>query len=228
VGFAIGALADRASAQAVEPNDSSRVTPRPPPIIEGLFLMPVAPGALAFLLRKEPGPEFPPLGYWTGRVAAHIAGGPAFADSAGETWAYSAGVEALIRGIYAEVRNEHFRLPQHIEYRTARLGYLIHPLPEIAGGVTLGYRDARGVSGHRGMEIGFPFITGSRNFWLRYDAAYVMSRKMVSWSYRMQAEYVVRGGPLYIGLNVEAKTLPLRIGSKVSSVPVAVVVGVRH
>ncbi len=221
-----GGLGTHALAQAL-PNDSARIEPRRPPFVRALLLMPVAPAGL-ILLMDTTNREFPPLGFWAGRLAAHVTGGPAFADSAGETWAYSAGVEILARGFYAEARNEHFRLPQHIEYRTVRLGYLLHRVPEAAGGVTIGYRDARGAHGHGGVEIGFPLITGSRNFWLRYDASYVISKETPSWNYRMQAEYVVRGGPVYIGANVEAKTLPLRNGSKVSSVPLAVVVGVRH
>lgn len=48
------------------------------------------------------------------------------------------------------------------------------------------------------------------------------------WSYRMQADFMIRDGPLYMGLNVEAKSLPLRFGSKVLSIPIAVIVGMRH
>jgi hypothetical protein len=195
--------------------------------MRALLLMPVAPGGM-ILLMDTSNLEFPPLGFWDGRIAAHVTGGPAFADSAGATWAYSAGVEILARGFYVEARNEHFRLPQHIEYRTVRLGYLLHPVPEAAGGITVGYRDARGVDDHEGIEVGFPFVTGGRKFWLRYEAGYVISKEMQSWNYRLQGEYVVRGGPLYIGATVEAKTLPLRTGSKVSAVPVVVVVGVRR
>jgi hypothetical protein len=190
--------------------------------------MPVSPGAVAFFLRKEPGPEFPPLGFWERRVAAHVSSGSGVARSDSNSFAYSAGVEILFRGIYAELRTEHFELPHRIEYRTARLGYLIHPLPEVAGGVTLGYRDARGIRGHRGMEVAFPYIMGSRTWWLRYEAAYVFSSEMVSWSYRMQAEFLVRGGPWYLGFNVEAKSLPLRVGSKVTSVPISVIAGIRY
>lgn len=228
VTLATSALGGRALAQPVEPNDTTRATIRPAPLMEGMLLMPIAPGAAAFLLKREPGPQLAPLGYWDKRVSAHVAGGPAFADTSGETSAYSAGVEVLVRGWYAEVRNEHFRLPEHIEYRSARLGYLIHPVPEVAGGVTVGYREARGVRGHSGAELAFPFVAGSRTWWLRYEAAYVMGKEMVSWSYRMQAEFLFRGGPLYWGLNVEAKSLPLSIGSKVMAVPVALLVGVRR
>jgi hypothetical protein len=126
------------------------------------------------------------------------------------------------------VRSEHFRLPEYYHYRTVRLGYLAHPVPEVAGGMTLGYRDARGVSGHSGLEIALPFITGSREWWLRYEAAYVISTKMASWNYRFQGERLIRGGPFYVGAAVEGKTLPLRPGSKVSSIPITLVLGVRH
>ena len=224
--FLAGGLAPHALGQAPVPNDSGRIVRRGQPFVEALLLMPVAPAGLVLLVDTA-NLEFPPLGFWAKRVAAYVTGGPAFADSAGETWAYSAGVEILARGFYAEARNEHFRLPHHIEYRTVRVGYLVHPVPETAGGVTIGYRDARGAQGHEGVEIGFPLITGSRSFWMRYEASYVISKTMQSWNYRMQAEYVFRGGPLYIGANVEAKTLPLRTGSKVSSIPLVVLVGVR-
>jgi hypothetical protein len=42
----------------------------------------------------------------------------------------------------------------------------------------------------------------------------------------MQAEFLIRGGPVYAGLNVEAKSLPLRIGSKVFSISLAVALAV--
>jgi hypothetical protein len=207
--------------QGSEPSRRTR-----PPIIEGLVLMPVAPASLVFLVDKTE-QDFPPLGFWESRLAAHVAGGVAFAYSEGDTWAYSASVEILTHGIYGEVRSEYFRLPEYYYYRTVRVGYLLHPVPEVAGGVTLGYRDARRVSGHSGLEIGLPFITGSREWWLRYEAAYVMSTKAASWNYRFQGELLIRGGPLYVGAAVEGKTLPLRAGSKVSSIPVTLVVGVR-
>jgi hypothetical protein len=237
IAVAILPLAAAAVAQAPVPNDSvivglpaddSARFNRRPPMVEGMLLMPIAPGALALLLRKEPGPELPPLGFWERRLAVHAAVGGGVARSDSNTCAYSAGVEILLRGIYAEARTEHFLFPKHIEYRTARLGYLFHPLPEAAGGITLGYRDAQGIPAHDGLEVAFPFVTGSRTWWLRYEAAYVFSRDTPSWSYRMQAEFLIRGGPLYAGLNVEAKSLPLRTGSKVFSIPLSVIVGVRH
>lgn len=223
------ALTESTSAQVEPPNDTSEmVEVSSPRVIEALFLMPIAPAAVVLLIDK-PAPEyaFPPLGFWSRPLAATIMGGVALAYSDDETWAYSASVEMLIRGIYVEARNEHFRLPEHYEYRTIRAGYFLHPVPEAAGGITIGYRDARGIAGHSGLEVGFPFITGAEHWWLRYEAAYVMSRTP-SWNYRFHAEKLLGDGPFYVGLNVEGKTLPLREGSKVASIPIVLSVGVRQ
>lgn len=208
--------------------DSGRVGPIHPPLQPALVMLAVAPPALVLLMDRKRKGDPPVLGFWRDHFAVHVAGGAALAYSAGPTWAYSASLEVLTRGVYAELRSEHFRLPEYYSYRTVRVGYLVNPRPTVATGMTLGYRDARRVSGHRGVEIGLPFVAGNRRRWVRLETAYVVSTRGASWNYRWQGEWLVAGGPLYAGVNMEGKTLPLRTGSKVSSVPIALLLGVRY
>lgn len=229
-------LAQRAVAQTppdtIPPDstvrDSARVGPIHPPWQPALVMLAAAPPGLVLLMNKKSKGDPPVLGFWKDHVAAHVAGGVALAYSDSNSWAYSASLEVLERGFYGELRTEHFRLPEYYSYRTIRIGYLTNPRPTVATGVTLGYRDTRRVSRHRGVEVGLPFVVGNRRRWVRLETAYVMSMRRSSWNFRWQGEWLVAGGPLYVGVNMEAKTLPLSTGSKVSSVPIAVLVGVRR
>lgn len=233
--IALALLGTRAVAQApqadtLQSDSASKTAASPihPPVFPAIVMAAVAPPSLLLLRDKTPDAPVPTLGFLQDHVTAYVTGGVTYAFSSDtNTWAYSAGVQILRRRLYGEVRSEYFVLPQYYYYRTLRIGYFFSPRSDLAAGVTLGYRAARRVAGHSGVEIGLPFIAGHERRWLRVETAYVVSRRAPSWNFRWQAEWLINGGPLYVGMNIEGKTLPLRPGSKVSSVPIALVLGLR-
>lgn len=194
-------------------------------LVAAVFL--AAPPLLAPLAHCLSKAAAPP-GFARPHVTASVTGGPALADSAGATWAHSQNVELYRAGLYAELRLEHFYLPQVIRYRTVRAGYLARPVPGVATGVTVGYRAGRGPGAREGVELGLPWIAGLWRGWIRFEPTYVVGRDGADWSYRLQTEFPIARGPLLVGFNVEAKALPLRKGGSVGSVTPALVLGARY
>jgi hypothetical protein len=80
-------------------------------------------------------------------------------------WSYSTNLEVLIRGLYSEVRLEHFNGREDVQFMTVRAGYLwrLRNGPARAG-ATLGLRRASSATAERSFEIGLPVVASN----LRY------------------------------------------------------------
>ena len=150
------------------------------------------------------------LGFWDNSASVSVAAGGAFTSSRGRT-AYAANLELLARGVYSELRLEEYD-PGEVRLRSARVGYLVHPAPSMAGGVTVGYRDAREAPDEwapAGVEIAFPFMAalcrGDRNCWVRWEPTYVITRERIAFAPRLGAELPIGGTPFAAGLHLEAK-----------------------
>ena len=100
----------------------------------------------------------------------------------------AAGLEVLTHGVTVDARWEHVWIPEHLELRTARAGWLAHPRPGLMGGVVVGYRDARGPALLRGVDFGFPFVVAvAGGGWLRAEPSYIVgARRRVVMSYRVE------------------------------------------
>jgi hypothetical protein len=112
-----------------------------------LYAVVLAPAGILYFIETPPRAEPSRLGFWKDHASLYLAGAVADfdADSLGvQIGAGSASVEVLMGGFLAEARLEHFHVPEPLRYATLRVGRLSHPRPEVAGGVTLGYRHVRG------------------------------------------------------------------------------------
>jgi hypothetical protein len=193
-----------------------------------LYAVVFAPSGLLKIAEQDTAQHGGPLGYWNDHVSFYVTGGLASGHDGpilGASWTGSGNLEVLWRSTFAEARMEQFRLLDHVEYRTVRVGRLFHPDARMAGGVTLGYRSVRNLRAHEGVEIGFPFIYGGRNTWTRFEAAYVLSEKQSSWNYRLQWERRVGRGPFIVGCNVELKSWEIRNHGQLSHGMFAIVLG---
>jgi hypothetical protein len=208
--------------------DSTRVQ-HPHGMLAALYMLLIAPAGIVYVVETPPRPEPTRLGFWKDHMSLHFAGGDASsnADSVAplRTWAGSASVEVLAGGFLAEARVEHFGVPDPLRYTTLRVGRLSHPRPEVAGGVTLGYRHVRGPRPHDGLEIGFPFIGGGPGGWVRFETTYVISLRQSSWNYRLQWERLLGRGPFFVGANLELKAWEIRRRGELSHGVLGILVG---
>lgn len=127
---------------------------------------------------------------------------------AGETWANSASLEVVRRGVHVEVHAEDFWRPRHVRYLTARGGYLWHPRRQAAGGVTLGYVHVDGDRARRGAELGLPLTVGNRIGTVRLEPTYVFAPGGTLWSYRLQVERYLPRRRHFVGASVTGKSQP--------------------
>jgi len=192
-----------------------------------LYSLVLAPAAILYFADIPERPEPSRLPCWRDHASIYVAGGRGATpdDESLDHWAGSASFEVLRRGFIAEARVEHFRVPEYLQYRTARVGRLSHPLPVIAGGVTIGYREVRGPRAHDGLEIGFPFIAGHRAWWMRFETAYVLSTRQSSWNYRLQSEWLLGRGPFIVGFAAELQAWEIRRRGRLSPGTLAVLLG---
>ena len=188
-----------------------------------------APSLLLGILPKDSIRSAPALGYWNDRVSVYATEGLASGRRGpilGASWTGSGSVELFRRGLLVEGRVERFKLLQHVDYLTARAGRLWHPAPPLAGGITLGYRSVPHLRKHEGIEVGFPFIVGRRNAWLRFETSYVMSNRQSSWNYRAQGERRLGRTPFLVGCNAELKSWEIRRYSEASHGSFGIVLGI--
>ena len=182
-------------------------------MLAALYAVLIAPASLLYIAETPARAEPSRLGFWKNHTSLYLAGAVADfdADSLGvEIGAGSASVEVLVAGFLAEARLERFQYPEPLRYTTVRVGRLSHPFPEMAGGVTLGYRHVRGPRPHDGLEIGLPFVAGGPGGWVRFETAYVISLRQSSWNYRLQWERLLGRGPFFVGANLELKAWQIR------------------
>lgn len=177
-----------------------------------LYALVIAPSQLVELLDSTPQSTPSRLAYWQNHVSIYVTNGLSIPYDTGiaNEWSGSAVVEVVRHGYTAEARVEQVRVPDFLEYSLVRIGRLSHPAPNIAAGVTLGYRHARGLSRHSGIELGFPFVAGGRKSWVRLEAAYVFSLKQTSWNYRFEWERLLGRGPVFTGVNIDLKSWEIR------------------
>lgn len=151
------------------------------------------------------------LGFWRDHVSGYAGGGIMASDWHGAV-AQSAGLEVLALGAYAEVRLDRYHRDDRVEMWDARVGYLLHPHRSVAGGVTVGWREAPDVpdgwSGG-GVLIGFPILLAAcgerRPCWVQWEPTYLISGKGLGFTPHFRLEVPVPRTPLLGRLDVEAK-----------------------
>jgi hypothetical protein len=180
------------------------------------------------------------VGFWGNHVA--IEGGAGYGTVDGgelsqeEGWSRAVAIEALFRGMYAELSLSDFDVPDRLVARSVRLGWFRHARPGTAGGVTVGYSRGRGDRGrdHDGVELGFPWIIRtcprSGRCWLRFEPRYRMplrhlSSRTASYNYHLEATFADGRSPFFIGGAADLRA-PFKSGG-VRTFTVSVVAGVR-
>ncbi|HEY2375236.1 MAG TPA: hypothetical protein VGH98_04620 [Gemmatimonadaceae bacterium] len=139
--------------------------------------------------------------------AASVSVGGAF--QAGQTWADAARIEAVRRDLYYELVAEEFWRPTHVQYFTARAGYLFHTRRIAAGGVTLGFMSGPPHTRDRGPEIGLPLFVGDTSkFSLRLEPTYIRSSRGLLWNYRAEFDVAIPRHPYFLGASAVGKIDP--------------------
>jgi hypothetical protein len=163
------------------------------------------------------------VGFWGNHVA--IEGDVGYAAIGGtlsqpEGWSGGVAIEALLRGVYAELSVG--SLDDRLATRSMRLGWFRHARPGTAGGVTLGYRRGRGVRGSDddGVELAFPWIVRTcrrtGRCWLRFEPRYGFPLRNVSWrtvsyNYHLEATFLLGTSPFFVGGSADLRA-PLKNG----------------
>jgi hypothetical protein len=180
------------------------------------------------------------VGFWGNHVAIEGDAGYGTVDggeiSQEEGWSRTVAIEALFRGVYAELSLSHLDVPDRLVARAVRFGVFRHARPGTAGGVTVGYLRGRGDGGrdHDGVELAFPWIirtcprTG--RCWLRFEPRYRVpfrhvSGRTVSYNYHLEATFLVGTSPFFVGGSADLRA-PFRSGGA-RSFTVALVAGLR-
>ncbi len=165
------------------------------------------------------------LGFFDARLRVFFAGGGGW-EKPGKGWAHSENIELLTGRVLSALRTEYFDFSDlgAVQFTTLRVGYVVHPRAPLAGGVTLGYRWARGDRVQNALEIGFPLFYGRKTVWARLEPVYLLSKAGVTWNYRFHVEAPSPRTPVLAGFNLEAKTV--RQGGAYFTNP-AIVLGLR-
>ena len=154
----------------------------------GTLMLLTAPGPLVSITN----PDTTDLGFAHNHVAVYVAGGALSALQQRQGfwgWTYAAHVELLRNGSYTEIEAESVDQGSPVQFWSLRTGYLLHPKPAAAGGVTIGYRHVGRGRSEGAVEVAFPLIIGSRRGWMRLEPIYVFSSQGVSWNYRFLGEW---------------------------------------
>jgi hypothetical protein len=168
-----------------------------PMVLAGMFA--AAPLALVF---GERGPS--QMALLHDHAAAYTTLGGPF--SAGQALANSAQLELFRGSMHYELLAEEFWQPVRSQYVTVRAGYLFHNRKVNAGGVTLGYVHGAGGSG---PEVGLPFYFGDSALTnVRAEPSYILARRGMLWSYRVQAEMPLPNRRYFVGLSAVGKADP--------------------
>jgi hypothetical protein len=165
-----------------------------------LFL--AAPAGL-LLLSESPSDSARPRAPADFAVAYATAG---IAGDTGQNWLHSADVEVLRHDWFGELRVETFYIPRRFQYETVRVGRFTRA-GSLTGGLTLGFQWARDDRAQQGVEVGLPLIIGGPRARVLSEASYVVSSKTACITYRLQGELGLFHSSLFLGANVELKTL---------------------
>ena len=218
---------DTARADSVR-TDSVRVVKNMHGMQAALYAIALAPSGLLPLIAEDSSPHSDTLAYWRDHLSLYATEGLASGRRGpilGASWTGSGSVELLLHGAFVEARVERFKLLSHVEYRTVRVGRLWHPLPPVAGGITIGYRSVRNLRAHEGVEVAFPFIAGRNDALLRFESAYVILNRQWTWNYRLQGERRLGRTPFSVGCNVEFKSWAIRNHGELSHGSFGLVLG---
>jgi hypothetical protein len=126
-------------------------------------------------------------------------------------WRHSLTVEALWKSLYGQVQLDDVHAPDDATYRSLRAGYFLRPKPQVAGGLTFGYRWATGDEVQDAFLIGLPFVYAPRppvTLWM--EPIYVVSSRGLTWTLDMRTEFSIPRSPAFAG--VEFGFAPLRQG----------------
>jgi hypothetical protein len=128
-------------------------------------------------------------------------------------WGLSQDVQAFSHHAYGEVRVQDLYAPAFVQVRTLTVGYLVHPVPQDLGGVTVGYRHANRPGAADALEIGLPLIAGGKSGIgrMRLEPIYAISAHGVSWDYRWESVFFPGRSAFVVSVDVEFK--PLRQGA---------------
>jgi hypothetical protein len=192
------------------------------------YSLPFAPALAVFAFDTTDTTTFAggPLPWNDFRLSAYSTTGIGTSDTITNA-TYSANLELSVHGTYTSVRLERFANPVGIQYLTVRAGLTAHRAHNYVGGMTLGYRDGRGVGSHSGLEVAFPLIVGGPRRRVRFETSHLI-RRGVFWNYRVQADWRLRGGPLFIGAEVDGHDMAVRRGGRIGPGSAAIMLGVRR
>jgi hypothetical protein len=232
VWIAIAPLLNRPPAAQQRPTPSDSVprdsVPRTgadmSPLVYAVFVaaLTVAPPAVLLSSRFTDPDSTGTLG---NHIAAYFAAGGMDqhgSENHGDT--YSGTVEVLAGHFYGTFRASDFRGPGHVQFLSARAGYLLRAKRVLAGGVSVGYRHVTGHNVEDAVEVGLPLVLGNEIGGVRWEPSYVISSKGIAWNYRLQMElYLAK--PLVLGAAFEV--LPLRQGASHFNV-VSLLLGLRR
>ena len=155
----------------------------------------------------------PELGFWRNHasVAATLGG---MSDGSRNGVGFRAEIEVLLRGLYGEAQFERYPtfgdLPETVRLRSARVGYLFHPARYVAGGVTVGYRTARGAPDEwatEGVEIGLPVVVSipGHTRWAWWETSYLITAERVVPSLRLRGDFPLGRTPFVAGFSMEVR-----------------------
>jgi hypothetical protein len=204
--------------------DSSRTGRAPDGAALFFYSMPIAPSAL--LLGAECGDTLTlPGGAFAQRELSLI-----ISASAGlaDEYAHTESVELHYHRLYLAFRSGHQDPSTPLAYRTGRIGLISRGAGSLEGGAAVGYRAAMAGTSRRGVELAFPLRVSGRWWSALFESSYVLDGGQVYWNYRLEADYPVRHGPLFVGWLVDANELPLRNRGQIRTVAVGMTLGVRR
>lgn len=158
-------------------------------------------------------PDDPRVATIRDHVALFVGGGGLVTGDWKGGPAGSVNLEAVLRGVYLDVHGEEYRFTgDRVRLWDARVGYLFSPVRTMAGGVTLGYRDADGAPGDwgvRGVEVGLPLAVGfgpdPMPVTLQWEPTYVFSRGHVRVSPRARIDVGLPRKPFVVRLDIDSK-----------------------
>ena len=147
------------------------------------------------------------MGFIQDRITLSTAFGGHFHD--GQTWGSSFSLEVVRRAFLLELSREEYYGSRRARYATARIGYFFHPRQAVAGGLTIGYRDATDDARTGGFEIGLPLVGEKHGSTIRLEPTYVISPVGALWNYRFQWEFAIPKTRSFAGVTMSSRSRPI-------------------
>jgi hypothetical protein len=180
----------------------------------------LAPAALPFI-EKYPDTAGVGLPMWQKHLAVYtsVGGTARLPDRPGDRygWRHSMTVEARWKSLYGQFQLDELHAPDEARYWSLRTGYFLRPQPQVAGGMTVGYRWANGDDVQDALLIGLPFVYAPRTpvtVWV--EPVYVISSRGFTWTWDMRTEFHVPRSPAFAGLGLGLA--PIRQGGSYHAV----------